>query len=482
MKRITLFLAALVSLTVLAGKWDEMNYGPFLTTSLEVRGAGIVNKAIAIRLDSGEGGVSKGNVFMVYDTDLMNCAAGWSGGFIDWRGIAFDGRHGAHASIKGEQVFANPVGAGWRDPEGKWEDGARVRGLDKKPYGPLPRDWVHYKGLYVKGNKVVLSYRVGARGVFEMPSLHGNNIFIRNLHVAPGSKEIVMQVARGAGGAMHLKGNKNVVLLKASGGGTAVVSPTGQMDFGSSNMTISAWIKTKAGGTIISKAAQSGRWVKNGKTLFVRGGRLGYDVGWVGQVSGGPKVDDGKWHHVSATRNQSGKVTLYVDGKKAASKTLPSTDEASHIVRLGYTATDFMPPFNGEMDEVRIFKRVLSERELTALAGGKGPDDAVAHWSFDETKGVEIANTIGSNYAGTNRGARGVRGKMGQALQFSGNAQVLIAGKAKKKVAAVVVNPNANEPVIAAALLGDTGLWDLEDEENLRLRISAATKAGKLEW
>ena len=110
MKRIILFLTVLLSLSVHAGKWDEMNYGPFLTTSLEVRGAGIVNKAIAIRLDAGDGGVSRGNIFMLYDTDLMNCAAGWSGGFIDWRGIAFDGRHGAHASIRGEQVFANPVG------------------------------------------------------------------------------------------------------------------------------------------------------------------------------------------------------------------------------------------------------------------------------------------------------------------------------------------------------------------------------------
>ena len=68
-----------------AGKWDEMNYGPYLTHSLEVRGAGIVNKGIAIRLDAGEGGVSKGNAFMLYDTDLLNCAVGWGGGFIDWR-------------------------------------------------------------------------------------------------------------------------------------------------------------------------------------------------------------------------------------------------------------------------------------------------------------------------------------------------------------------------------------------------------------
>jgi hypothetical protein len=144
----------------------------------------------------------------------MNCAAGWSGGFIDWRGIAFDGRHNAHASITGTQAFANSVGPGWRSPTGKWADDARVKGLDNKSYGPLPRGWAHYKGLYVNGNRVVLSYTVGARGVFESPSLHGKNVFIRNLHIAPGQNEIQMQVARGAGRAAHLEGGKDLVSLQ----------------------------------------------------------------------------------------------------------------------------------------------------------------------------------------------------------------------------------------------------------------------------
>ena len=214
MIRISFFLTSLIALNVFAGKWDEMNYGPYLSTSLEVPNAGIVNKGIAIRLDGGEGGVSKGGAFMLYDTDLMNCAAGWTGGFIDWRGIAFDGRHNAHASITGTQAFTNPVGPGWRGGKGQWIDAVRVKGLDQKPYGPLPRDWAHYKGLYVNRNRVVLSYTVGARGVFESPSLHGNDVFIRNLHVAPGPSQIVMQVARGESGAMHLADNKDFVFVK----------------------------------------------------------------------------------------------------------------------------------------------------------------------------------------------------------------------------------------------------------------------------
>jgi len=480
MKFITILFASFFSLNAFAGKWDQMNYGPYLTTSLEIPGAGIANKAIAIRIDAGEGGVSKGNVFVLYDADLMNCTAGWTGGFIDWRGIAFDGRHNAHASITGTQIFTNPTGPGWQSAEDRWIDNARVKGLDDKLYGPLPRDWAHYKGLYVNGNRVVLSYTVGARGVLESPSLHGKNVFIRNLHVAPGAKEIVMQVVRGTSGAMHLEGNKNIVLVN-SGQASASVSPSGQLDFGSGDTTLSAWIKTKAGGTIISKAAATGAWVKNGKTFFVRDGRLGYDVGWVGQVSGGPRVNDGQWHHVAVSRKRSGQVTLYVDGKSVGVGGLASRDDVGHIVRLGYTATDFMPAFKGEMDEVRIFQRVLSAKEIVRLVAGKGPEDSAVHWSFDAVKGTAIANLKGGGYDGTNRGAKSVKGKAGGALQFNGNAQVVIAGKGKVKQVVVPKDPSSNEPVAVAAVLGGSGLWELSDGANLRLRIPTANKALKIQ-
>jgi len=479
MKRITILFSALISLQALAAKWDSMNYGPYLSTSLEVPGAGIVNKGIAIRLDAGASGVSKGSAFMLYDTDLLNCAAGWTGGFIDWRGIAFDGRHNAHASIIGTQVFSNPVGLGWRSPKGEWADASRVKGLDSKMYGPLPRNWAHYKGLYVKDNRVVLSYTVGARGVFESPSLHGTNVFIRNLHIAPGQHEIVMQVVHGTSVEFHLPGNKVIAVVKPADE-TPAGNPSGQMDFGLSNTTISAWIKTKTGGTILSKAALNGKWVPNGKTFFVRGGRLGYDVGWVGVVQSQQPVADGQWHHVAATRTKAGRVALFIDGKPAGGKILASRDEASHIVRLGYTATDFMPPFNGSMDEVSIFQRVLSAKEIAALAVGEGPADAKAHWSFDKLKGAQIVNAKGSSFTGTNRGAKSVKGKSGEALQFNGKASVLISGEAKEK-SSELKPIAAHETVIAVALLGDTGVSIADGDSDLRLKFPASKEALKLQ-
>src|SRR5262245_20348690 len=66
--------------------WIAMDYGAFFTASLEVEAANIANKGIAIRLDHGPAGVSKGNEFLLFDTDTLRCAAAWTGmEFIDWR-------------------------------------------------------------------------------------------------------------------------------------------------------------------------------------------------------------------------------------------------------------------------------------------------------------------------------------------------------------------------------------------------------------
>ena len=45
-------------------------------------------------------------------------------------------------------------------------------------------------------------------------------------------------------------------------------------------------------------------------------GRLAVDVGWVGFVEGGPRVDDGNWHHVAVVYDPAApnSVSLYVDG------------------------------------------------------------------------------------------------------------------------------------------------------------------------
>lgn len=194
--------------------YAKMNFGPALHWTYQVRPDNIAYKGIAIRLDAGPGGVSKGHAWMLYDHDTMRVAAAWSGeGFIDWKGIAFDGTHGTHTSIVGDVAWANPVGPGWANPAtGTWDD-PRLVGRDGKRYGPLPREWTQYRGLHQHGSRAALSYTVGTALVMDSPTMTKSGkmpVFKRILNIGPTTQALALRVSpvdvqtalRGEGGSL----------------------------------------------------------------------------------------------------------------------------------------------------------------------------------------------------------------------------------------------------------------------------------------
>jgi putative heme-binding domain-containing protein len=209
--------------------WVTMDYGPSLMATYEVSGGerpNIVAKGIAIRLDPGPGGISRGRAWAVYDQDTLRFAAAWTGqGFIDWNGINFNGQHQVHPRLAGKVEFANPNSPGWANPEtGCFED-LRWRGRDGRPTGPQPRRLVHYKGLYQHGGRMVLSYTVGRAEILDSPGLESRPahqdrpIFTRTLNIgrSPHDLETIVApvgtaVVVAAGG-----GNGQVRLVEFSG-------------------------------------------------------------------------------------------------------------------------------------------------------------------------------------------------------------------------------------------------------------------------
>ncbi|MCP4138541.1 MAG: LamG domain-containing protein [bacterium] len=144
-----------------------------------------------------------------------------------------------------------------------------------------------------------------------------------------------------------------------------------------SDFTWTAYIKTSSDGTIIAKAPLTGDWAQGGKSLFVRSGTLQFDVGWVGALNSSAVVNDGGWHHVAVTAQiNSGSTTdtvkIYVDGQLKATKASWSIDTYSDdalVVKIGCTNDDFpsVPYFDGLIDDVRIYDRVLDAAEIAAL-------------------------------------------------------------------------------------------------------------------
>ena len=59
----------------------------------------------------------------------------------------------------------------------------------------------------------------------------------------------------------------------------------------------------------MSSAPPACKWTPNGKTLFLRGDELVFDIGWVGAIRGKADIRDGEWH-VAAVAVGSDKTQL----------------------------------------------------------------------------------------------------------------------------------------------------------------------------
>ena len=192
--------------------WMAMDYGPSLFNTYEVsashsNGPNIAYKGLAVRLDAGTGGVSRGSQWALFDHDTLRFAAAWTGnGFIDWKGIHFNGQHQVHPRVIGELLIENPVGPGWADPETGRFDDPRLRGRDDRPYGPLPRAWAKFVGTYSYGDQTVIAYSVGNASLLELTGAEFDaakklTVFTRTLEIGRGIGFQPVEKTHGADGA-----------------------------------------------------------------------------------------------------------------------------------------------------------------------------------------------------------------------------------------------------------------------------------------
>ena len=190
-------------------------------------------KGIAIRLDPGAGGVAKGNAFAMFDHDLMRFVGAWTGdGFIDWEDILLDDQHNVYPRTVGKRQFANPITPGWAHPiSGTFED-PRFHGADDRQYGPLPKDWAHYKGLYRYQDRVILQYTVGKAMVLETYDLVEEGDFpivSRTINIKTSKQSLKLRVAP-EGTSVAIKG-KGVSLATEDGFVIVKVRPGGKVNF-----------------------------------------------------------------------------------------------------------------------------------------------------------------------------------------------------------------------------------------------------------
>jgi glucose/arabinose dehydrogenase/mono/diheme cytochrome c family protein len=173
--------------------YQLMELGNSLFWTFEVEAENIAQKGIAIRLDAGAGGVTKGRAWMTYDHDTLRLAAATTGSFVDWKGIAFDGSHGSHTALTGEKHLVLPAAPGWSQTD--FAD-TRAVAKDGKRYGPM--EGLRFLGLYKTGEHCVLAANIYGTSVLESPSwldYGATPVFVRTLNLGQAKQPLRLRVA-----------------------------------------------------------------------------------------------------------------------------------------------------------------------------------------------------------------------------------------------------------------------------------------------
>ncbi len=189
------------------------------------------NKGIAMILGN--------EAFMCFDTDLLRMSAGWTSGttqgkggatlagFITAKGVTFDGSHGGHPEVAGEQKFGLRQMPGWADKDGSFKDPRA------EPFGPLPRTWCRWDGMHVVGPDLVLAYTVHNTKILEQPGSvekDGETAFVRTFKIDATKSALTMAVCEVEGASAKADGTRatltagELATIAALGGAPAGVT------------------------------------------------------------------------------------------------------------------------------------------------------------------------------------------------------------------------------------------------------------------
>ena len=154
-------------------------------------------------------------------------------------------------------------------------------------------------------------------------------------------------------------------------------------------------------------------------------------------------VTPGQWDHFCVTFEGSQELRLYKNGVLDMTETasVPAVMDINAIdLTIGRTASGARP-LNAQVDDVRIYNRILSPSEMSALyamgsSSYSAPSATLAgHWTLDETSGASLADSSGNGNTGTwtdndDNDVTGetVAGMNGTAINFDGVDDIVNAG------------------------------------------------------
>lgn len=129
----------------------------------------------------------------------------------------------------------------------------------------------------------------------------------------------------------------------------------------------------------------------------------------------------GEWNMLTITRTAGG-VDGYINGNHVINQSSPMTISKLIFLISGMAAGSSAHRFNGDIDEIAFYNRVLSPQEIQDIYsvqnGTSTQGELIGNWRFDEGSGFIAADSSGNGNNLNLTGATWATGKVNSALDF----------------------------------------------------------------
>jgi hypothetical protein len=162
---------------------------------------------------------------------------------------------------------------------------------------------------------------------------------------------------------------------------TQYITMSNTLDMGTSSMTITAWARTStAAAQHIAGKRVSGPGADGYGISITSSGRFVLSFGGAaattyGTANTGPAVNNGQWQFVVGVWDRGGDMQAWVNGTNTATTSISAesghnatNNEPFLIGAIRNTVGGISSPFNGQIDEVRVYMRPLGRDEILQLS------------------------------------------------------------------------------------------------------------------
>src|SRR3989344_4910484 len=198
----------------------------------------------------------------------------------------------------------------------------------------------------------------------------------------PGSMAVGVTVTKD-------ENDENIFVFNGSSGRISMGNPAG-LNFGTEPFSLEVWFRWDGGGSSVNNIIRksnypsdggpgSGYWLRLGRESGLLEFSIGATTGPEGQSFITASVSPNVWHYVVATRDDSDRVALYVDGEshgkvvRLASRADATSNSPFTLGAWEDQGSEF---FSGQIGEVSVYNRALDALEVRMIAAiwqGDGP-------------------------------------------------------------------------------------------------------------